>query len=499
MRTFDPRKPAHLTGPARPAAPGRTHSGGSREETSIPAAGGPGHDFSRIPVNAPGTLADWLPQARGTGAEGAEVLPASDVADRDGANAVTLGREVHLSSSLPGLPPAEQQRILAHEAVHVAQHSAPGPSAPRERLELEAHQLGPQLLSGQPVMPRFHADARMALADDGGPLPNDLLAVRKAKERRAVLQRWKAVYEGSKGADLAAERRNVLARRVRLDDSMAARLKQSEQFTGQKAREVEEYRAEEERLLAGLNRKPFTVEVTPAAVRIWVRFQVRFEGLADKEAATRFPLLKRNFEKGVRDVWNQELNGSVLPGRRFEVIPHLDLVSATARRDENFWLVTVRPADTGPMAYEKTKLGDPPDGIPTSVTSPLLDKGVMSIPPSHIGKPEILGHETLHLFGLVDRYVIVSGLGAFRLRETRGREDPLGADEEGEVKGKILEEDLGFLLDQLGVYPEISYQQVLTELEKVEEIIRTGRDPNSLIRKRKDFVDRTIKTAEDLP
>ena len=123
----------------------------------------------------------------------------------------------------------------------------------------------------------------------------------------------------------------------------------------------------------------------------------------------------------------------------------------------------------------------------------------MSIPPSHIEKPEILGHETIHLFGLVDRYFTDRGGENFQLRDTKGRKDPLGAEEEtGDVKGKILEEDLGFILSELDVYPTIPYADVLAELRDVEETIRTGRDPKSMIKKRQNFDDKTIKTAEDL-
>lgn len=447
------------------------------------------------------TLANWLPQTRGTRSGGALVLPASPLADREGANAVTLGRVVHLSSGISRLQPAEQHRVLAHEAVHVAQHSAPGHAAPRERLEREANLLSAQVLSGHPVQPQFHADARMALADDGGPLPNDTIAVRKAKARREVLLRYKAVYEGSKDtkfATLVTERQNILEKRKSLDDTMAKRLLESEKYTGTKSRSVEEYREEERKNLAALNRKPVTLEVTTTTVRIRARFQVRFEGLTDKEAAKKFPVLKQNLEQGVSDVWNQKLKGAVLPGRTFEMIPEINLVSSTAARDENFWLISVRPTDKGPMVYEKTPLGKAPYGVPTSVTAPTVGGGVMSIPPSHIEKPDILGHETLHLFGLVDRYFLTK-IGEFQLRDTKGRQDPLGADEEtGKAKGKILEEDLGFVLDQFDVYPTIPYDAVLAELKKVDKIISTGRDPDSMIKKRGNFDPEMVKQTEDL-
>jgi hypothetical protein len=36
------------------------------------------------------------------------------------------------------------------------------------------------------------------------------------------------------------------------------------------------------------------------------------------------------------------------------------------------------------------------------------------------------------------------------------------------------------------------------ELDQVEKIIKSGRDPRSMINKRKDFRDKTIKQAEDI-
>ena len=365
---------------------------------------------------------------------------------------------------------------------------------------MEANELSQRVLSGHPVQPRFHADATMALADDGGPLPNDVIAVRKAKARREVLLRHKALFEGSANTDLAAERKNILEKRARLDDTMSKRLRESQKYTGKKSPDVEEYREQERKNLAALNRKPIKLEVTTTTVRIRARFQVRFEGLTDKDAAKKFPTLKQSLQQGIRDIWNQKLAGSVLPGRTFEMVPEITLVSSAAARDDNFWLISVRPTDKGPLVYEKTSLGKAPDGAPTSVTDPKVGSGVMSIPPSHIGKPDVLGHETLHLFGIVDRYLTITNLGEFGLRDTKGRQDPLGADEEtGKIKGKILEEDLGFVLDQFGVYPDMTFSQVEAELKQVEEIIRTGRDPNSLIKKRKGFERETVKQAEDLP
>ena len=130
----------------------------------------------------------------------------------------------------------------------------------------------------------------------------------------------------------------------------------------------------------------------------------------------------------------------------------------------------------------------------------------MSIPPLHIGKPGVLGHELLHLFGLVDRYFtttsVVKGktvLETEQVRETPGRKDPLGAED-----ATILREDLGYLFDRLGVYKKegeqsdaiIGYARPL--VIKLRRIVELGYDPDSLLPNRKDFNDKIIKSAEDL-
>ena len=530
MRTFEQKPPAYtqVTTPTW-VRPKRSHESisnadGAAIDRSL------GLDLSRVPANCRATQADqqgppvrpahlqsnspvaasalaaWLPQTCGTDAAAARVIPGSPVADEEKANAVTLGDTVHLSTAFPQLQPSEQQRVLAHEAVHVAQSRTPGPSADRERLEMEAHELGPQMIAGHRVQPSLHAAPATALRDDGGPLPGDRIAVRKAKARRDVLLRWKTMYEGSESQNLVTGRQKIQDQRAALDKSMQPRLDQAREMLGY-GRDVKEYVEEEQKNVAALNKKPVTLEATSTDIRIKVRFQVKFEGLTDQEGRDQFPKLQKNLQQGIKDTWNQKLKGTLLPGRKLEVIPDISLVLRGTPRNDNFWLITVRPTDAGPMVYGTTKLGDSPQGRPTAVTGTQIDGGVMSIPPSVMTQPDILGHETLHLFGLADRYVTIPGHGEFGLRDTKGRDDPLGADEMGKPTGKILEEDLGFVLEELGlysvlekqeIYPTIPYKEVLLELRSVEEIIKTGRDPNSMIKKRGQFDDKMIKQAEDL-
>jgi hypothetical protein len=482
-----------------------------RADTAEPDAGPAdsfrfSHDFSGIPVHANAPAVAEAPTV---------VRPASALADRAGANAVTVGRVVHLASHLPRLDWAEQRRVLAHEAIHVAQQSGHGPAAGTAELEAEADRLAAQALAGASVRARLHADATLALADDRVPTPKDRLDVERAKKRREVLLRYKNILEGNQAA-LEGERADLRTRRSHLDESMKETLDLLEQAyqlgvpgVG-KPTTVASYRQEEQAKLAGLNARPITIEMTATAIRLHARFQVRFEGLTQQQAEAKFPTLKKNFEQGVRDTWNQKLRPDVLGGRTFELIPQLSLISAAAPRDMNSWLITVRPTDKGSMTYEGKSLGAAPGGIPTSVTDPLVDGGVMSIPPSHILLPETLGHETLHLFGMVDRYVIVPASlstshkpGTEPLRKTT-RRDPLGSQ-----GGKILEEDLGFALEASGAYRQaaanlssltegMDLMAVFAELERVQEIIDAGRDPHSLIPERKDFREKILESAQDL-
>jgi len=72
----------------------------------------------------------------------------------------------------------------------------------------------------------------------------------------------------------------------------------------------------------------------------------------------------------------------------------------------------------------------------------------MSIPPLHVERPAVLGHETIHLFGIGDRY-FMAGQQLLSARQTGGRRDPLGVAREG---APLLAEDLDFLFENLGVY-----------------------------------------------
>ena len=129
-----------------------------------------------------------------------------------------------------------------------------------------------------------------------------------------------------------------------------------------------------------------------------------------------------------------------------------------------------------------------------AVTDSSLDGGVMSLPPIAMTDKETLGHETLHLFGMVDRYALITMNG-------QELEAPLRADESDPLSaggGKIAEGDVGFALEAIDPLRSLSDTDLRIELNNVEKIIESGRDPDSMIKKRHDFTDKTIKTAEDL-
>jgi hypothetical protein len=233
--------------------------------------------------------------------------------------------------------------------------------------------------------------------------------------------------------------------------------------------------------------------------------------------AGRYAELTTALQQGLDLVWNRRLEGDVFGGRRIRVVAQNTRIAHDAPRDRRYWLITVRPTDTGPISYPGCNLPQSAGGVPTSATDAMCDGGVMSIPPRHIAQGGVLGHELLHLLGLVDRYTnLVSVMpDGTRInenvptRETPGRLDPLGAED-----GPILREDLAFLFEHLGVYEMeanraldvltrlesqgLSIGRVRGEMHRLREIIRLGYDPNSLIRPRRDFRDRIIRSVEGI-
>jgi len=262
----------------------------------------------------------------------------------------------------------------------------------------------------------------------------------------------------------------------------------------------------EEKNFASLNTGPLEILVLDNEIV----FKVKFQALFLDPSNVRFEQLKKTLSDGIKLVWNQILPGDVFGGRKFSIIPDLSLIDSLKSRTTDHWLIEVRKKDDDPVFHPGCKLAEPGPGLPTSVTDPLCDNGVMSIPPLHVTNPGVIGHEMLHLFGLFDRYLELKSKPTDKTkkpevqqvptRDSGGRIDPLGGED-----GTILSEDLNYIFLKLGVFDkeEIKGLNLLAILEteaiKLEKIIEFGYDPDSLLPVRKDFNDKMIKGAEDLP
>jgi hypothetical protein len=451
-----------------------------------------GQSFAQVPLFP--HLSEFVPQSLAE----LTIRLAGDRADCRGVAALTVGDVVHIGSRAVNLPAHEFARLMAHEAVHVAQAARGIRRGAVADLEMEAQALTGDVLGGRPIRPSFSPAPGTELHDT----PQDRLAVERAKARLPLLHRFLDEWSTREARRLggAQERKTVLEARRRLDATMVdLGPPGSRQLT-------------EDAHIGVLNRRPLNIQVSETEVRFTVRFQARFE---DPTQQGRLADLRTALAAGINQVWNQSLGGQVFGGRRLVVEPQVTLIPATAARDQNFWLIIVRPRDDSLVNYPGCTLPEPPSGSHTSVTDPLCDGGVMSIPPRHVALPGVLGHEVMHLFGLVDRYALLTSispsgkksLDTDPTRETGGRRDPLGGEE-----GPMLREDLSYLLDRYGVY-EIEESRgldilrrlegqgltrgaVLGEIHRLEEVIQLGHDPRSLIRIRTDFKDRMIRDAE---
>lgn len=115
-----------------------------------------GHDFSRVSVHAG---------------------PASSAAaERIGARAYTLGRDIHLGAEALSLVGSERTRLLAHEAVHTAQqggisvapHASLRVSAPHDAAETEAHRIAGSIETPQASRSLALRDGMRAAAPSTG-------------------------------------------------------------------------------------------------------------------------------------------------------------------------------------------------------------------------------------------------------------------------------------------------------------------------------------------
>ncbi|HEY4640008.1 MAG TPA: DUF4157 domain-containing protein [Thermoanaerobaculia bacterium] len=416
--------------------------------------------------------------------------------------ALTTNAEVHLGDRSENLAQNEFDALLAHEAVHTLQQRGGGKRGDVLDLEWEAHALAPAILAGRAPAPQWSADPSSVLHET----PREKLVVERAKKRLALLQKYMEEYSVRAGRRAAtkSERDEQLAKRRKMDEEGPEPV-----IAMQKRWQEDEAR------MAAANKRPLSFDVTEEQVRIDVNFEVRFD---DPQHEAKFATLVDSLQKGIDTTWNKRLSGGTFGGRKLVIVPHVKKIAANASRNLDAWLITVRATDQGPVSFPGCSLPQPPAGDPTSVTEPLCAGGVMSIPPLHMSKPDVLGHELFHLFGFVDRYATYQYIPPratkpitelSNARATGGRLDPLGAD-----TGPALREDLVLLFDKYGIYEMeenrglatlrdlerqgLNVEAVSAEMQYLEEIIATGHDPKSLIRIRKDFTDKMIKSAEDL-
>jgi hypothetical protein len=484
--------------PQRPHVHSAPGVAGNLAGGSTPAQVSFAHDFSRVPARGIDSdrLSDWLPAARGPLGDTPLHYP-SLRADRVGARALFDTSGIHLSTAAGSLPPSQLDTLLAHEGVHAAQQRDGRSQGDTTDRELEAHALAPDLAAGRSVIPRYRAGSA-PLMDT----PVENAAVAAAKKRRALLLTYADEWAAREARRLqtGADRDPLLEKRTKMDEDLP-------EPRGQRAK------MEEDRI-AKLNRLPLKIDMDDDSVTFRVKFHVRFE---NPSIASRFDELKGSALDGIKMVWEQRLKGVLLGGRKFTIEPDFKLISTTAARDPNYWLITVRPNDGDVATYAGCTLDKTEPGVPTSVTDPLCDGGVMSIPPLHVGRPSILGHELLHLFGLLDRYIAVISktpgkktiVETAPSRETNGRRDPLGGEQ-----GTILAEDLAFLFDRLGVYEMaqnrgldtlralekqgLTIYAVRAEIYRQEEIIKRGGKQPLLYKPRTNFNDKMIRDAENL-
>ncbi len=354
------------------------------------------------------------------------------------------------------------KRLLGHELTHVVQQNN---------------------IIKRKIIQRNEKDKRVQS-------PQDKVTVEIAKAKLAKLE---PLLQKAEDRQLSIEvgRLRILAARKRIDDNAA-----DLNMPGK--------RATEENNLANLNKLPINISQNDSDIVVTIKFQAFFEDASMKD---KFDTLKTNVQAGINLVWNHTLTDEVFGGKKFSIIPSFTLIDNRVARKHDFWLINIRKVNKGKAIYPGCSLPQPDPDIPTSITDPLCDGGIISIPPLHITLPGVLGHELLHLFGLVDRYFTVTSIKPGKgkvfedepVRETGGRKDPLGAQD-----GTILMEDLGYLFDKLGIYKNentrneaiIAYAK--PEVRRLKRIVELGYDPDSLLPVRKDFTDKIIKSAEDL-
>lgn len=423
--------------------------------------------------------------------------------------AYTVGQDVVFGAGRYTPRMTAGRHLLAHELTHVVQQ-AQGITRLKNHYENQANKAADLVVGGESALQKsagLTSNALLLQRQSVVSSPHDQMVVERARRRLTLLERYADEWTAREGRRIRTTREStpLLESRSQMD---------REGFDIGEAIDPGGRIRLETGNLAVLNRRPLNIQITEEELRIGIRFHIRFE---DPQLANRLTDLRAGLQSGIEMVWNQELRGEVFGGRRLVIEPLLTPVPVDAGRDLDYWLINVRSTDVAPAVYPGCSLDEVPEGVPTSVTDSNCAGGVMNIPPAHITQGHVLGHELLHLFGLVDRYALVesiraSGERSHRLdpsRATGGRLDPLGAE-----SGQILPEDLAFLFDHLGIYAMeenrgldtlqqlerrgMTIETVRAEIHRLQDIIRLGRDPHSLLPIRRDFNDLMVRDVENL-
>lgn len=356
---------------------------------------------------------------------------------------------IEIDASIADASVPEMRALLAHEAVHIAQQKGTGPSAPRNLLEAEACQLSRHVLYGRPVWPVLSGHSSVPLKQSTtkpkGPTVEELREIDEAWKKamgpkKTRLDHLKAQLRYLQQLRaLIRERQSMETRRNLLDLNMVNMIQA----------------AVEGALVEKVNWKALhigvmpPIEDIPGDITFAVSFQARFLGRKKADVQADFAKLRSSLERGVQQVWGQTLGNmpSLVRNYKFSFTVTVSLVDEADPRDDNFWLIDVNPKTT------------------RAETHPEMNGGVMSIAPTDVDKPDTLGHESLHLFGLTDRYR--DNLQTGHSESVRGSGKPLSAGIAGQGtgvtrndpldtgKGPILPEDLEFVFAHTTTYEQV--------------------------------------------
>lgn len=375
---------------------------------------------------------------------GTKVQPVAGLASNHQAMAQARDGAIEMDAGMMGAPTGEVQSLLAHETVHLAQQQGEGSPASTRLLETEASHLSASVLAGQPAWPALSGSPATPLKQPPGPAKEPTV-----EELREIDEAYKAATRPRRikldhliaQLDYLQQLRTLIKERQTLETSRA--FLDSVNFGNANQAGFEG---------AGIdmvNRKPLSIhamppqEEFPGELEITAHFQVRFIGRTEADAKADFQKLRKNLETGMQQIWGQSLGSmpSLVRNYNFTVTPTVAFVAESAPRDPNFWLIQVDPT------------------VKRAFTQALVNDGMMSIGPNALDNPDTLGHESLHLFGLIDRYRDNPATGhseSIRGTNTGGagtgakRNDPLDTG-----KGPILHEDLEFVFAHSGVYDNV--------------------------------------------